>query len=561
MKTNLKCKFLDNFFWLFAFTLILAYVCSIYYDRISLDYIAEGDIGRDLYNFYLVSKGYLPYIDFNWIYGPLAPLIYGLIFKLFGVSFLNAMSLWYIFFIIVAYLQYFVVKSFSNHFFGFLAGTLFISYHGINFLTFNHILGLTVILLCIYLFKCLLESDKKIFLCLLSLSCFFLTITKLNMGLALSGPIFFFLLLYKYINKKPIKPVIYSILMFFILTATVYIGFWSLAPLDQLSKSFPYSSNYLQGPIADPLNSILGADNSTVTFDCYKQMHFTIIFFILSMNFWFFLIILAAMIFSFFIYKHEKFSANFIFLITLAFMGLASTHEFMKIGTFYSLRFWTIPILVPLLFFMVCILIEKYSAKKYFKPIFISFCLIFFFVFSFKLYFTLLFSNIKSVYCPYERVKVNFTNIPWYLTMFKVVEYIEKNTQPDEKILSLPYNMLPVFITKRETATTRYNEFLYLSQLTEKDERNVIESIEKEKVKIILYAQSEAKIYGGRGTFGKTHCKILDKYIKDNYFLDRQYHFKGNSTYYLVPIAFYKRKNPFKHNNLESKKKEKSSKL
>jgi len=36
----------------------------------------EGDIGRDLYYFYLVSKGQLPYIDFNWIYGPLSTVLH-----------------------------------------------------------------------------------------------------------------------------------------------------------------------------------------------------------------------------------------------------------------------------------------------------------------------------------------------------------------------------------------------------------------------------------------------------------------------------------------------------
>ena len=49
------------------------------------DQLAQGDHGRDLYAFDVVTHGQLPYKDFWWVYGPLMPYYYGFFFKVLGV--------------------------------------------------------------------------------------------------------------------------------------------------------------------------------------------------------------------------------------------------------------------------------------------------------------------------------------------------------------------------------------------------------------------------------------------------------------------------------------------
>lgn len=49
-------------------------------------YLEPGDHGRDLQCFARVAGGERPFADFQWIYGPLMPCLYGALFRAFGVS-------------------------------------------------------------------------------------------------------------------------------------------------------------------------------------------------------------------------------------------------------------------------------------------------------------------------------------------------------------------------------------------------------------------------------------------------------------------------------------------
>ena len=129
--------------------------------------------------------------------------------------------------------------------------------------------------------------------------------------------------------------------------------------------------------------------------------------------------------------------------------------------------------------------------------------------------------------------------------MYQGIEYLQNNTSPEEKVFSLPYNMLYNFLSERDNPS-RYSEYMYLSGITDKDEYKIINDLEKNKVRIILVSQKAGPILLGVGFFGKTHCKILDKYIKDNYSTDICYSFNDKNIKRVAPICFYKRKTQFK---------------
>lgn len=544
MDDKLYSKIINNPLWFVFFLILTLYICNFFYPDSTVNSISEGDIGRDLYNYYLVSKGYLPYIDFNYIYGPLMPLFYGFAFKIFGVSYLTAMSFWFLFNIVAFIAMFYLVKYFSNYLTAFIAGLFFVAYHGFSIQTFNHIGGIIFIIFAILLLKLYLDTEKPLYVYLIAIACFLLAITKLNMGLAFSGPIFFFLIFFNIINKKPVKHLIYSCLLFLGLTAIVYGFLLSFSPLDQIGKSFPYSRSSLQAPFAGPVNTILGADSSIVSIDSENNPVLANIFWLLSLNLWAFILIIFSIIIEIFVYKNEKFGTNFIFIAILCLTALLSTHEFISIGTFYSLRFWTLSIEVPLIFFIINYLIETYNNKKLFKLVFPIFLISLIFITGIKFGVQLLFHNIEKVHCSMDRAKVNFTNIPWYLTTYKVIDYINNNTNSNDKILALPYNMLYLFLSKRESPNTRYNEFLYLTHLTEQDEINVIKSMEEEKVNVVVYVNRIGTREGGGGYFGSSHCILIDNYIKENYDLEVSFFFKEYKLL-LLPVSVYKRVTPF----------------
>lgn len=548
MKNDYLNKIIETPLWLIISALVIVYSINIYYGSIYLNSTDEGDIGRDLYNFYLVSKGSMPYIDFNYIYGPLSPIIYGINFNITGTSILSALNLWFIIYFIICILMYFTVKSFSNHFTGFLSTIFFIGYHGFKFNSFNHSIGIVFILLTIlFLFK-YLSSSKIKYLYIIGISCFLLSSIKLNIGIAFSTGIFGTLFIISLLNKKHIKHIFFAGLSSLLLTIFIYGGLWLFSPLDQLPKNFPFFGSYHQYYHLSLIKKYIDCEITIVSPVIFFNALTNPIYFFVSLNVWLFLIILTGFILCFFIYKKEKLSLNFTFILALSICALTTTHEFHIATSFYSLRYWTLPIIIVLFLYIAIYLINYNGTKKYFKPVFTILLLLFISILSFKYYNIISYKAIKMYYYPHERSLTRIVNIHWLLLTVEAVNYIEKNSKPGEKMLTLPYNSLYNFLTNREQPS-RITEFTYISNLNLNDEKTIISDMEKNKVNLILYSIRESDLDSGLGKFGTTHCKELGNYIKDNYYLDQIFDSKKNKEGFLAPITFYKRKTPFKKND------------
>lgn len=99
------------------------------------------------------------------------------------------------------------------------------------------------------------------------------------------------------------------------------------------------------------------------------------------------------------------------------------------------------------------------------------------------------------------------------------------------------------FLSNR-LAPSRLTEFLFISNVTEKDQKQVIQDIEKQHVKLILNVRIGSPTSCGYGRFGETHSLLLYNYIHANYKLDTSFYddyLNGMN----IPIYFYKRKTPF----------------
>ncbi|MEW5819480.1 MAG: hypothetical protein AB1782_04760 [Cyanobacteriota bacterium] len=558
MKLDLKYfsneSFLNNKLWILALILFTGYFLCSYAYILPVDFIIstdEGDFGRDLYYFYLTSKGQLPYIDFNWIYGPLSPLLYGTVFKIFGVSVFNALTLWYLTFIVCVILQFYAVKQFTNSACGFLSGALFIVYYeGFMIQVFNHIFGPLFILLALILLKHYLDNQNIKFLYIIGFSCFFLMSCKLNIGVAFYSIIYFTLIVTTYLNKKPLKHLFGSLIVTFILTTAFYSFFILNMPLKDLNKCFPYSSNYLASYSNSLVDSLISADYSFMSsyWSTIKPGQLILnLYHWTNINIWYFVIVAAGLILIALIYKKEKtLNIDITYLAILSLVALALSHEYLCIYSTYSLKFWGLSVLIILFFYINSYIINHFELTKPLKITHYTILIAALAGFLVNAYIFILVkpSSQSTVYVGLDRMKISVTHYCWYIVMNDAVKYINESTSPDEKIFALPNNMYYHFVTGRD-APSRYKEFLIISAITKNDELKVIEDIEKHKVNLILYAFKINSEEYGFADLGKKYLKTLDNYIMENYQFDRSFCCKLN-TGTICPISFYKRKTDFK---------------
>lgn len=539
-----KSQTVKEIVWLVLLTLIIAYFTSDFCYKLPTDYFTEGDFGRDIYNFYLVSKGNLPYVDFNWIYGPLSLILYGMVFKLFGPSIQNAVIFWNILFIINIYLLYFFVRSFSHSTLSFLAGLSLLFFYGFPILIFNHVLGVTFVLISLYFVFKFLKTEKNIFIYLLCLSSIFLVLTKQNIGVMFSSTVYLLLIISDMVNKKNFSKILISFLVFLVSIGIIYFIFYSSLPSDQIAKNFLYGSQTVQNVGIPFPQRFFHFDTSLVFFNFLKETLLLNLYFIYFMNLWYLLIPIFSIILGIIIIlKEKKLTADSIFLIILACTALVNSHEFYIVSTSYSLRFWVLPIILIIIFYSFNYIYKTWKDNKFvYYPLFVVsifyFSAILFQVYNFNLH-----SNIFATYLPYKRAQVSYIHPQWLSFVIQSVNYINKNTKPGDKILTLPYNALYNFLSERDMPA-RDTEFEYMSNISPKDQQKVIQSLEINKVKIIMISHKAGPISQGIGVFGKTHCQQLYDYINKNYYVDIIYSPKGKSIS-ATTIYFLKRKTPF----------------
>ena len=171
---------------IFIFFFVLTAVCGIVvnypYHNFQV-FLAQGDHGRDLYAAAAVLRGEMPYKDFWWVYGPLMPYYYGLMFKLFGIH-IPSVLLGKIFLNIASGLGIFwAMTRFFSPATGFIAGLWFLVYHQDFFFTYNHAGGILLLIACIGMHWAYIKEQKNNAAYLALLFTFILGLIKINFAL------------------------------------------------------------------------------------------------------------------------------------------------------------------------------------------------------------------------------------------------------------------------------------------------------------------------------------------------------------------------------------------
>ena len=165
--------------------------------------LSQGDHGRDLYAAQEVLRGKLPYKDFWWVYGPLMPYYYAFFYKIAGGhigSFLLGKML---------------VKTAAAAFFylaaatamapsvAFLAAMWFVQSQQEFFFTFNHIGGIAMEMMVIFLLFAYIQNQRPRALRLVVPAIFVYMLIKINFGLTALAAAALTVALADWVRKTP----------------------------------------------------------------------------------------------------------------------------------------------------------------------------------------------------------------------------------------------------------------------------------------------------------------------------------------------------------------------
>src|SRR5262245_20285103 len=110
----------------------------------------QGDHGRDLLAFSMTARGYLPYRDFFWDYGPLPLYYFALFFKLFGESIRIVLLAEVCLKLVAGMAVFMILRPLRSPLWSYLGSVFFMSFFPYFYHTYSHGLGIVLLLFVIY---------------------------------------------------------------------------------------------------------------------------------------------------------------------------------------------------------------------------------------------------------------------------------------------------------------------------------------------------------------------------------------------------------------------------
>lgn len=500
------------------FFLFLSVVIGIIILKPSLNfqpYLAQGDHGRDLYAFKKTMEGALPYRDYSWPFGPLMPYYYAIFYKLFGTSVQSVLLGQNLLILLSGIFIYLICLVFIPPVLSFIAALWYWGFRGTEFFyTYTHNGGILTLLIVVYCLVQYIKEPRLFYVYGGSLSLLLFMFIRLNIGLASLVSFFTILTVADYIKKDPRAPqkrYLYGGLSLFLMAAVFLIYWFLLHPLPNyaIHQSLPYAKSDR-------------ADNTQTFLDALFLLKYLLI--TAFTGSWprriFGVLLFLFFIRSAFLMLRNEFSQKLKINTLLAFFAFFlcisfNLHEFLLSGVFYRLN-WVTPIAIIAFFYLIGMGTYKLPSSVIKGSLFLTL-------------FLAAFLSLENQYQFIQSVKKsgNLLNIgknhvytlqspDWFKTVKDTVAFIEKNVSRDEKILAVPFDPLYNFLTGRDSPT-RQLIFFDHTNVTPPQEREVIAQLEKKKVNFIIISSRSDTREKGMGTFGKTYCPLLAKYIDDNF--------------------------------------------
>jgi hypothetical protein len=489
-------------------------------------FILQGDHGRDLYIFQLTANGSIPYIDYSTSNGPLMPYYYAFFLRFFGNSIQNVLMGYAILIFAAGFLLYRLARKGMTPIMALLCAFWYWAWRGEEFFyTYNHIgaiaSGLAVLLFTIRFFH---QPNRRNLLWGIFLSIVTILIRP-DIGLAaLTGLCLTALLRTNSSQPASLKSFflilsavsILFIIFFICFFNNVFQPYWSSINWNNFLSNILLLGNIwfiilTQNFLIGGISMILGLYATIGLFQLWKTRHQDS---------------------SKIIWSLLKISLLFFILFLMEFL----------LGTRFFRWVWVLPIGLLILFY--CVQQGLNTINRYFRILFYVLMFSTCTIFILSQYASILVSYKKNVRLNVEQTHLYLSTDqkPWVETVEKTCSFLLTHTQPDEPILTIPYDALYCFLTQRPLAVRNP------SMIGATGEEELI-AIEQKHVRIIIisnraFSHHEEDRFG---ILGKDYGNKLWSYIQQNYALIAQIGpWDAVATpVYNHAVRIYSRKTPF----------------
>jgi len=484
-------------------------------------YISTGDHGRDLYSFQKTMEGALPYRDYSWLYGPLMPYYYSIFFFIGGISVQSVLFGQALLILLAGLFVFLTCSIFLPPVASFICALWYWAFRGAEFFyTYNHIGGLVSILATLYcLFKYL--DQKHLFHVWIGfISIFLLMLIRLNMGATVLVAFTFSLLLIDFVNKDlqaSKNRRLYIFLSLAVIAVPTLIYWFLLYPLPDyaIMQSLPYGKFQRTDYSTTLLDSLILAGKLIVSYFSATPAQ-------IALGILLFLSFLQSLLIIFSKKTSQKSRRQLtLILVALFLFILATAHEFIASGTLFRI-FWILPFIFITGFYCIFIATKNISSLLIKILILTTLLLPPAWILIHDHY------SIEALKGPSQLLavgknKVYTTQNPvWLKTVVDASNYIKDHIPPSDKILVLPFDSLYLFLSERESITRQLVFFEHIN-IAREQEQKIISDMEDKNGNWVIISSRSVSTEGGMGTFGKTYCLLLSKYIEDHFTVVAQY--------------------------------------
>lgn len=478
-----------------------------------MPFLVQGDHGKDLYAFWRTSQGEIPYRDYWWVYGPLMPYYYGLLFKILGTNIFIVLLGQQIWVAGSAVIIYAIIKRYFHPLWAANAGLWFIVFRMPFTHTFNHDACVFFILICLYaLFSCALHQRNS-YIFTICACVFVISLIKINFGLAVGG----FAFIWPVISSRLYKPwpspskrlLRMGLCLASILILLVYAYHMAGLKLYQLKQCLPYFGSYEPNQ-NNPIISffVLFKVTSYYLFSTHPIWALIVLMFIVIGS--------GAGIISAFIGSDADERARQIRLLIVLLSGflILLWNEFFISGAIYR-AYWGFSVIFLILFVGLA-----WFCKKYGKPLELSASILILSYVMFSFANSVNANNLNKSRYSYlmaSRGKVFVGNDKeWIETMQSTLGYLRENLNAGETFLALPYEPLFYYMMDIKSPSWLLAFFDHIN-VPEEQQEEIIQRLKTNGARFIVISNKSKSKGKGMGEFGVTHNKLLNAYISQQY--------------------------------------------
>ena len=476
-------------------------------------FLAQGDHGRDLYAAEAVLRGEVPYRDFWWVYGPLMPYFYGGCLLTFGHTITAVLAGKVLLNVLAAVLIYAAMALCASPMTAFFTALWFAAFHQDFFFTYNHIGGIALIIGTVGTALAYVRRREPRFLWAGLGLAFILGLIKLNFGLSCAASLALCALIADRVHKTAwtsSKKLFYASVLIGLplLLFMSYAHFLHTLSLMEIRQCLPYWGDDQPYNIS-PLSALVNF--FTVIF---RNAHST------PANFIFAALVIGcgAYVACIFFAQKLKPQDQKNLLLTVTVLGvfyILNFHEYLKSGVWYR-SFWVQPLSMMLSFYLIDRATQRLAM---FVRIVLwgSVALILLgAVHDMSKYIAWNKNPAQEFKSPKGNVYVR-NSPPWIETVELTTAYLNITLKKDELFFALPYDCLYYYLTDKKSPARQMIFFDHI-KVSPEQERSIIAQLEKNKVNYVLISsRSRNASEYGLGTFGKTYCPLLGRYITEHF--------------------------------------------